>query len=215
MNPAKTKYSPHILYFKRHKKSKESPYCTSGSNASSRGGNASIGQRQPNFGNDYVMNNSNNSGSRFDSNNSNLSNRIAAVTNAIEPKKYELSAEKQLDPTFREKPPIIDQQPTQPIKLKKIEGYDKAIEDLNLEDKKPNLKNKPQKLNDSLVTKSSNSRGSALTNPQQPGGRFGSSLNNSNTQEPFPLKPGKAIQQYKTVLTEYEKGEILNYREIY
>lgn len=31
----------------------------------------------------------------------------------------------------------------------------------------------------------------------------------------MPLKPGKAIQIFKNFLTEYEKGEILNYREIY
>lgn len=83
------------------------------------------------------------------------------------------------------------------------------------------IKNKPpvlkphQKLQDSIVTASSPSRGSVLTNPQQPGGRFGSSLNNSNTIDSLPMKPGKAIQIFKNFLTEYEKGEILNYREIY
>ena len=72
-----------------------------------------------------------------------------------------------------------------------------------------------QKLQESLITVSSPSRGSVLTNPQQPGGRFGSSLNNSNTQDSYPLKPGRAIQLFKTVLTDYETAEILNFREIY
>lgn len=65
------------------------------------------------------------------------------------------------------------------------------------------------------VAASSPSRGSVLTNPQQPGGRFGSELNNSNVPESFPLKPGKAMAIFKNILSEYEKGEILNYREIY
>ena len=72
-----------------------------------------------------------------------------------------------------------------------------------------------QKLQDSLITVSSPSRGSVLTNPQQPGGRFGSSLNNSNTQDGYPLKPGRAIQLYQSVLSDYETAEILNFREIY
>ena len=63
---------------------------------------------------------------------------------------------------------------------------------------------------------SSPSRGSVLTNPQQPGGgRFGSDLNHCDAKETFPMKPGKAMSIFKNILTEYEKGEILNYREIY
>jgi len=212
VKPTLKKYSPHNLYFKRHRKSKESPYCTSGSNVSSNGSKL-VNTRQPNFINDYKMPNSNHSESRFDSNNSNLSNKGIGIVNIKDIKTKTASAEKHLDQTFREKGAIVD---NQPIKLKKIEGYEKAMEQINFEDKKPNLKLKqPQKLNESLVTKSSASRGSVLTNPQQPGGRFGSSFNNSNTQQPLPLKPGKAIQMFKSVLTEYERGEILNYREIY
>jgi len=95
-----------------------------------------------------------------------------------------------------------------------IEDYG-AVKEVPIQQNKPNLLKPAPKLQDSLITASSPSRGSVLTNPQQPGGRFGSSLNNSNTQDTYPLKPGKAIQLFKHVLTEHEKGEILNYREIY
>ena len=54
-----------------------------------------------------------------------------------------------------------------------------------------------------------------LTNPQQPGGRFGSDLNHGDVKDTYPFKPGKAMAIFKNILTEFEKGEILNYREIY
>ena len=31
----------------------------------------------------------------------------------------------------------------------------------------------------------------------------------------YPLKPGKAIKQFMDVLTDYEKGEILDFKEVY
>jgi hypothetical protein len=120
---------------------------------------------------------------------------------------YKISAEN----NYREKPKVEKDM----AKVKIIEDYG-AKEQQVLEEKKTVLNTKaPHKIHESVVTASSPSRGSVLTNPQQPGGRFGSSLNNSNTQDNYPLKPGKAIKMFKNVLTEYEKGEILNYREIY
>lgn len=153
------------------------------------------------------------------SNNSNGS-QLATLPISDEPK-FTGSAEKHLEISYREKNPKI--KPPQVKKLKPVEDYHgkqkekEAPKEMQvLEEKKTNLNPKPnQKLQDSLLTGSSPSRGSVLTNPQQPGGRFGSSLNNSNTQDSYPYKPGKAIQLFKGILTEYEKGEILNYREVY
>lgn len=199
INPAKTKYSPHALYFKRHKQSKESPYGTSGSNESSGGSKSQ--NPKPTICNDYTSN-SLQSNSGMDSHSSNPSNPAIATIN-VSDKKFSLSDEKQLEPTYREKK---ETQNPDPLSI---------IQDYGIKDPRPieiPLKRPSQKLQESMVA-SSPSRGSVLTNPQ--GGRFGSSLNNSNTQEQFPLKPGKAIQVFKGVLTEYEKGEILNYREIY
>lgn len=217
MNPQNNKYSPHTLYFKRHKKSKESPYGTSGSNESSNG-SRSLNPSKPSFGNDYAMSNSFNTNSRIDSNSSNPSNpsnpsniAIGGV-NLLENIRYTGSDEKHLEPTHREKEPKLAPLPSN---VKIIEEYGETKEKPILEQKKPTINKPSQKLQDSMVTGSSPSRGSVLTNPQQPGGRFGSSLNNSNTQETYPLKPGKAIQVFKNVISEYEKGEILNYREIY
>lgn len=31
----------------------------------------------------------------------------------------------------------------------------------------------------------------------------------------FPLKPGKAIKHYQNVLTDYEKGEILDFKQVW
>jgi hypothetical protein len=126
-----------------------------------------------------------------------------------------------LEISYREKGQKIKPIPAKKLKL--VAGYGEKEKEIKvkqptqvLEEKKTNLNPKPnQKLQDSMLTGSSPSRGSVLTNPQQPGGRFGSSLNNSNTQESYPFKPGKAIQLFKNILTEYEKGEILNYREIF
>ena len=106
-------------------------------------------------------------------------------------------------------------EPPQQLNLPKpVQNINSQLSPNSLQPNIPNLK-PPQKLQESLITASSPSRGSVLTNPQQPGGRFGSSLNNSNTHDTYPLKPGKAINMFKNVLSDYEKGEILNYREIY
>lgn len=209
-NPGKTKYSPHALYFKRHKKSKESPYCTSGSNESSNG-SKSMNPSKPSFNNDYNLQNSSNSNnSRVGSNSSNPSQNAAGVVNLHE-RRVTASAEKHLEPIQRER---IYKTEVQPQNVQIIEDYGGNKEIPTVEQKKVSIKKPPQKLQDSNVTASSPSRGSVLTNPQQPGGRFGSSLNNSNSEN-LPLKPGKAIQIFKNVLTDYERGEILNYREIY
>lgn len=225
------KYSPHALYFKRHKKSKESPYCTSNSNESSQGSH-SQNPRYPSFNNDYNLGSNNGSGnSRFGSDGSGLSNGVGNPIN-LRNRKITNSEEKQLEPEVKKEPEKVEEtldsekSPEKQVKDEKTEkpaSNVQIIEDYGItfesnkrdEDKKASIVKPPQKLQDSLVTASSPSRGSVLTNPQQPGGRFGSSLNNSNTQDIYPLKPGKAIQLFKGILTDYEKGEILNYREIY
>ena len=155
------------------------------------------------------------------SSNSNPSN-IAVCGDIILNRIFSSSEEKHLDLAQREETVQIlvdtiknETKENQIQNVNIIEDYGVSKEISFVENRKPPVINAQQKLHDSLITASSPSRGSVLTNPQQPGGRFGSSLNNSNTQETFPLRPGKAIQIYKSVLSEYEKGEILNYREIY
>jgi dual specificity tyrosine-phosphorylation-regulated kinase 2/3/4 len=208
--PADKKYSPHTLYFKRHKKSKESPYWTSGSGDS----NIESGNKNPrgnSYVNDYALPNSHDSNSGIASDASSLSKNVIGAATMDEERKYSTSYKISAEKTYREKPKVQKEM----LKVKIIEDYG-AKEQQVLEEKKTILNTKaPHKIHESVITASSPSRGSVLTNPQQPGGRFGSSLNNSNTQDNYPLKPGKAIQMFKNVLTEYEKGEILNYREIY
>lgn len=208
--PADTKYSPHTLYFKRHKKSKESPYWTSGSGDSNiESGNKN--QRESGYNNDYAIPNSNDSNSRVDSDGSNAPCIAVGKVTLNDKTKYNTNYNVSDEKTYREKPKLEKET----VKVNIIQDYGEKEKQV-LEEKKPNLNVKvPHKLHESVVTASSPSRGSVLTNPQQPGGRFGSSLNNSNTQDNYPLKPGKAIQMFKSVLTEYERGEILNYREIY
>ena len=166
---------------------------------------------KPSFNNDYNLQNSSNSNnSRVGSNSSNPSQNTAGVVNLHE-RRVTASAEKHLEPIQKER---IYKTEVQPQNVQIIEDYGGNKEIPTVEQKKVSITKPLQKLQDSNVTASSPSRGSVLTNPQQPGGRFGSSLNNSNSEN-LPLKPGKAIQIFKNVLTDYERGEILNYREIF
>ena len=244
-NPQKTKYSPHALYFKRNKKSKQSPYGSSESKKSSNGSSVN----QPSSGNDdYGKDHSisiqirntekslpnqpfkagpNNinikkrkligSDKKVVGNNKDVGPHNTIVTDSVEPQ-----------PKVTKQPPnvkIMESFSAKSKNLEPVKPYSDGITstaepaiEVNLN---PGGKIKPsQKLHESLVTVSSPSRGSVLTNPQQPGGRFGSSLNNSNlnnsnTQDSYPLKPCRAIQIYKNVLSDYETAEILNFREIY
>lgn len=166
---------------------------------------------KPSFSNDYALQNSSNSNnSRIGSDSSNPSQNAIGVVH-LNDRRATGSAEKHLEPIQRER---IYKTDPQPQNVQIIEDYGGPKEIPVVEQKKVSVSKPHKKLQDSGVTVSSPSRGSVLTNPQQPGGRFGSSLNNSNSEN-LPLKPGKAIQIFKNVLTEYERGEILNYREIY
>lgn len=183
----------------------------SGSNQSSNGSRI-INPSKPSFNHYAAVNNPN--GSRIaSSSSSNPSSHAAGY-----PRKVSNSEDKYLEPIHQPTKANRAGQQNAEEKLRNV----KIIQDYGLEKEIAIPENKivlplkpPAKLQDSLLAISSPSRGSVLTNPQQPGGRFDSSLNNSNTQDSYPLKPGKAIQIFKNVLTEYEKGEILNYREIY
>lgn len=207
---------------KRNKKNKQSPYCTSGSNESSNGSKSLVPKRQLQKQEYQLPVSSNSNGSRAGSDISNPSNNATGVVNLHPSRRFTNSEEKHLEITHRErveKNAVVDENINKTeyraTNVQIIEDYGPAKDGLIVDQKKAVAKPPPQKLQDSLVTASSPSRGSVLTNPQQPGGRFGSSLNNSNTQDIYPLKPGKAIQMFKNVLSDYERGEILNYREIY
>ena len=102
-NPAKTKYSPHALYFKRHKKNKDSPYWESGSNNSNNGGGNHI-LNKSSFRNEYAMDNSGNSNlSHFgSSSSSNPSNLAVANENVRINRNRNKSEEKHLEPTQRD-----------------------------------------------------------------------------------------------------------------
>ena len=199
------------MYFKKHKKNTQSPYCTSGSYESSNE-KKSLMSNKAGIEREQAMrpiNKSNNS--RYESDSPDPPIKTAGITNLrVKP---ELSNDKK-EPEVVQKVKENDTLDAHET-LQIIEDYGDTQEKPAVEKVAAKVIKPSQKLENSMLTVSSPSRGSVLTNPQQPGGRFGSSLNNSNTQDQYPIKPGKAMQIFKNVLTEHERREILDYREIY